>query len=104
MIKDFVPLEPGDWVIQNGANSAVGRAVIEIAAAKGLNTLNLIRDRPNIEDAKEELLRLGATRVLTYAELEDKSMRKQVKEWTNGKVNPRKFQVVKLNWAIRIFV
>lgn len=32
-------------MIQNGANSAVGQAVIQIAAAQGLRTINLIRDR-----------------------------------------------------------
>jgi len=31
MLKDFVSLPPGSFVIQNGANSAVGLAVIEIA-------------------------------------------------------------------------
>jgi hypothetical protein len=45
MLKDFIHLQPGDWVIQNGANSAVGQAVIQIAAAQGLKTINLIRDR-----------------------------------------------------------
>lgn len=45
MLKDFIDLQPGDWVIQNGANSAVGQAVIQIAAARGLKTINLIRDR-----------------------------------------------------------
>jgi trans-2-enoyl-CoA reductase len=45
MLKDFIDLKPGDWVIQNGANSAVGQAVIQIAAARGLKTINLIRDR-----------------------------------------------------------
>ena len=28
MLQDYVDLEPGDWVIQNAANSAVGRHVI----------------------------------------------------------------------------
>ena len=36
---------PGDTVIQNGANSAVGQAVIQLAAAWGINTINIIRDR-----------------------------------------------------------
>jgi trans-2-enoyl-CoA reductase len=45
MLKDFIHLQAGDWMIQNGANSAVGQAVIQIAAAHGLNTINLIRDR-----------------------------------------------------------
>lgn len=35
----------GDSVIQNAANSAVGQAVIQIAAAKGIQTINVIRDR-----------------------------------------------------------
>ena len=30
MLHDFVRLERGDWVIQNAANSAAGRAVIQI--------------------------------------------------------------------------
>ena len=38
MLKDFVDLQEGDIVIQNGANSAVGRAVIEIAKALKLKT------------------------------------------------------------------
>ena len=38
MLKDFVDLQEGDMVIQNGANSAVGRAVIEIAKVLKLKT------------------------------------------------------------------
>lgn len=30
MLKDFVQLEPEDFIIQNGANSAVGRYVIQV--------------------------------------------------------------------------
>lgn len=30
MLKDFVNMEDGDIVIQNGANSAVGRYVIQV--------------------------------------------------------------------------
>lgn len=49
MLKDFVTdLQPGDIVIQNGANSGVGQAVIQIANAMGLKTINLIRDRPDV--------------------------------------------------------
>lgn len=32
-------------MIQNAANSGVGQAVIQIAAARGINTINVIRDR-----------------------------------------------------------
>lgn len=30
MLKDFVPLKEGDTIIQNGGNSAVGQAVIQV--------------------------------------------------------------------------
>lgn len=32
-------------MIQNAANSGVGQAVIQIAAARGINTINVVRDR-----------------------------------------------------------
>jgi trans-2-enoyl-CoA reductase len=45
MLLDFVNLEPGDWVVQNGANSGVGQNVIQLARLRGLKTVNIIRDR-----------------------------------------------------------
>jgi trans-2-enoyl-CoA reductase len=101
MLKDFIHLQPGDWVIQNGANSAVGQAVIQIAAARGLNTINLIRDRsviytysepsthhirPELDSLKQKLYDKGATHVLTYDDIADKAIRERVKDWTRGKV------------------
>ncbi len=47
MLRDFVDLQPGDWVAQNAANSGVGRAAIQIAHALGLRTVNLVR-RPEL--------------------------------------------------------
>lgn len=35
MLEEFVELREGDVVIQNGANSAVGRAAIQFAHAQG---------------------------------------------------------------------
>ncbi|CEQ39031.1 SPOSA6832_00513 [Sporobolomyces salmonicolor] len=92
MLSDFVPLNPEDpnrkkgkkqWVIQNGANSAVGQAVIQIAKEWGVGTINLVRDRPSIEALKEQLTALGADRVLTYDEFLDRSndIRSQIKQW-----------------------
>ena len=40
-------LEPGDWVVQNAANSGVGRSLIAIAKARGMKTINLVR-RPEL--------------------------------------------------------
>jgi NADPH:quinone reductase-like Zn-dependent oxidoreductase len=43
LLTDIVLLKPGDWVIQNVANSAVGRLVIRLAAARGVRTMNVVR-------------------------------------------------------------
>jgi len=43
MLKDYVDLNPGDWVIQNAANSAVGRHVIRFARARGVHSVNIVR-------------------------------------------------------------
>jgi NADPH:quinone reductase-like Zn-dependent oxidoreductase len=43
LLEDHVALKPGEWVIQNVANSAVGRLVIPLARARGLRTVNVVR-------------------------------------------------------------
>lgn len=43
MLTDIVQLEPGAWVIQSAANSAVGRALIQLAKRQGLRTVNVVR-------------------------------------------------------------
>jgi NADPH:quinone reductase-like Zn-dependent oxidoreductase len=43
MLTDIVELRPGDWVIQNVANSAVGRLAIRLARARGVRTMNVVR-------------------------------------------------------------
>ncbi|KAI0704344.1 hypothetical protein BC835DRAFT_1410406 [Cytidiella melzeri] len=87
MLRDFVDLKEGDWLIQNGSNSAVGQAVIQIAARRGLHTINLVRNRENLEGLKTHLTDLGATQVVTAEELQDdyKGLRSRVQQWTEGK-------------------
>ena len=60
LLQEFATLRPGDWVLQNAATSAVGRAVIEIARHHGWKTLNLVRRAA----AAEELRALGAEAVV----------------------------------------
>ncbi|CAG0919931.1 unnamed protein product [Notodromas monacha] len=60
MLVDFSPLRPGDVVLQNGANSAVGEAVIQVAKALGLKTANIVRDRPDFDEVDRRLRALGA--------------------------------------------
>lgn len=65
MIKDFVDLQPGDTVIQNGANSACGQAAIQICKALGLKNIGIVRNRPDIVELVAYLKQLGADEVLT---------------------------------------
>ena len=63
LLSEFVDLKPGDWVVQNAANSGVGRAVIAFAKARGFKTINLVR-RPELID---ELKAAGGDLVITDA-------------------------------------
>ncbi|CAB3411487.1 unnamed protein product [Caenorhabditis bovis] len=69
MLKDFINLKPGDTVIQNGANSAVGRQVIQICRILGFKTVNVVRKRENLEELVTDLKSLGANDVITEEEL-----------------------------------
>lgn len=69
MIKDYCRMQPGETLIQNGANSAVGVYVIQLAKYWGIKTLNVIRERPNQQEVIDELKNFGADFVVTEAEL-----------------------------------
>lgn len=56
MLHDFTKLKPGDVIVQNAANSAVGHCVIQIARALGVATINMVRRA----ELREELHDLGA--------------------------------------------
>ncbi|XP_040323073.1 enoyl-[acyl-carrier-protein] reductase, mitochondrial isoform X2 [Herpailurus yagouaroundi] len=80
MLMDFEQLQPGDSVIQNASNSGVGQAVIQIAAALGLRTVNVVRDRPDIQKLTDRLKSLGAEHVLTEEELRKPEMKNVFKD------------------------
>src|ERR1700732_1097322 len=60
MLTDFVTLPRGSWVIQNSANSGVGRALIPIAKSLGLRTVNVVRR----DDVVAEIKAIGGDVVL----------------------------------------
>lgn len=43
LLREFETLKPGDVIIQNGANSMVGLAVIQMARDMGVKTINVVR-------------------------------------------------------------
>jgi trans-2-enoyl-CoA reductase len=69
LLHDFVQLTPADVIIQNAANSGVGQAVIQIARAKGVKTINVVRPRPDLDQLKARLQAIGADYVVTQEEL-----------------------------------
>jgi trans-2-enoyl-CoA reductase len=91
MLRDFTTLKEGEWFVQNGANSGVGRAAIQLGKKWGYKSINVIRGRDDktAEDRlKQELKDLGADVVITDTELQSQGIRDQVKEWTNGGRDP----------------
>ena len=76
MLREFVGLQPGEWVIQNAANSGVGAYLIQLAARRGLRTVNIVRR----ESAVQAVLDLGGDVVLVDGE----SLAKRVGEATGG--------------------
>ncbi|EFO18882.1 hypothetical protein LOAG_09612 [Loa loa] len=73
MLKDFVNLKPGDLVVQNGANSNVGRYVIQLCKLWNIRTVNVVRNRDNIDALVRELKQIGADEVFTEEEMPKES-------------------------------
>ena len=86
MLKDFSDLKEGDWWIQNGANSGVGRAALQLGKKWGLRSIAIIRKRPGKEgeELEQEMRDLGAAVVISEEETLEKDFKDKVREWTNG--------------------
>jgi len=76
LLTDIVPLQAGEWVIQNVANSAVGRLLIRLARERGIRTVNVVRR----ESLFGELRALGAD----ACAVDGPELAAQVKEQTGG--------------------
>ena len=53
MLTRYRELAPGDWLIQNAANSSVGTSLIGLAKAQGNPTVNVVRRAELVEPLKE---------------------------------------------------
>lgn len=76
LLHDYVDLKSGDWLIQNAANSAAGRAVIQIAHDLGYKTVNVVRREELIDELRAE----GGDVVL----VDGGNLREEVKHVTNS--------------------
>lgn len=80
LLRSVVELGQGDWVLQNAANSGVGRSVIQLAKVLGYRTISVVRR----VELVEELRALGGDVVL----LEEEDLKAAVKE-NCGKARPK---------------
>ena len=55
MLLESLDLQPGQWLVQNAANGAVGKSLAMLAAARGVRVLSLVRR----EAGAQELAALG---------------------------------------------
>ncbi len=76
LLHDYVDLQKGDWLIQNAANSAAGRDVIQIAHELGYKTVNVVRRAELVDELRAE----GGDVVLVDGE----ALRDEVKSATSG--------------------
>jgi NADPH:quinone reductase len=53
-LLDFLELSEGDWFVQNAANGAVGRLLAQLAKARGVHVLGLVRRAAGVEELREQ--------------------------------------------------
>jgi mitochondrial enoyl-[acyl-carrier protein] reductase / trans-2-enoyl-CoA reductase len=76
LLSEFVRLDPGEWVIQNAANSAVGLYLVQLARYRGWRTVNVVRR----EDAVAIVREAGGDVVV----IDDDDLARRVTEATGG--------------------
>jgi len=74
MVKD---IPRGEWLLQTGASSVLGKNVIQLSKHFGFKTINLVRNATHVKD----LVDLGADAVITTNE----DVSAKIKEITEGK-------------------
>ena len=78
LLDQFVPPQPGNWVIQNAANSGVGHCLIRLAREAGMKTVNVVR-RPELI---APLRAFGADVVLVDGPDLDRRVRQEIGDGT----------------------
>lgn len=76
LLSEFGDLQPGDWVMQNAANSGVGSYLVQLAKIRGFKTINIVRRDSAIAGVQAE----GGDVVL----VDGPDLFKRVKQATGG--------------------
>lgn len=87
LLTDFAKLQPGDVIVQNGANSAVGLSVIQLAKLRGIKTINIYRTpRPDENHIVEKLKLLGGNIVVSEEYANSALMRELISDLPKAKL------------------
>eukprot|EP01132_Coremiostelium_polycephalum_P002483 gene2483-3072_t len=86
LLNDFVKLSPGDVIIQNASNSQVGISIIQMAKARGIKTINVIRNGPDYADTVERLKGLGGDIVVPEYYLRTTEFQKLISDIPKPKI------------------
>src|SRR5262245_46652845 len=78
MTRDVLQVQPGEWLLQSAAGSALGRMIIRLGKLHGFKTINVVRRR----EQAEELGKFGGDVCISEA---DGPIEKQVMDATGGK-------------------
>lgn len=76
-LLEDLDVSEGDWIVQNTANGAVGRLVAQLAAARGVRVLGLVRRAAGVEE-------LAAVGIHDVVATDAESWRDRVAEITGG--------------------
>lgn len=72
VLRDFQKLSEGDFLIQSNANSSMGMAVIQMANAMGVKTINVIAEEtPDADNTLRLLTNLGGDINVVASQLSD---------------------------------
>lgn len=55
LLSEFVDLQPGDWIIQNAANSGVAGYLTQLARIRGLRTVNVVRRESVVQAVRDSV-------------------------------------------------
>tara|TARA_R110002020_G_scaffold77585_4_gene195815 strand:+ start:754 stop:1731 length:978 start_codon:yes stop_codon:yes gene_type:complete len=72
-LLEYLDVQPGEWIVQNTANGAVGKLVVQFAAARGVNVLGLVRRDAGVDE-------LGALGIRNIVSTERADWRERVAE------------------------
>lgn len=81
LVSDYIDWNSNgnEWIIQNAGTSSVSKIVTQVAKAKGIKTLSVIRDRDNFDEVAKVLEdKYGATKVISESQNNDKTFAKEV--------------------------